>query len=164
MDYAKQDGELEVPAAVGWGAIGAANQALIMDHYRNPRNRVPVDAPDVEATEINPFCGDECTFRARLTDGVLTPVGTEGAGCSICQASLSLMSEAVEGMTPVQALHLSALFIRMMRGETMSDEETALLGELTGLVAVRSYPVRVKCALLAWWALDQSLSAYASKG
>ena len=161
MDYAEQDGELEIPVAVGWGAIGAANQALIMDHYRNPRNRAPVDAPDVEATEINPFCGDECTFRARLTDGVLTPVGTDGAGCSICQASLSLMSEAVEGMTPVQALHLSTLFVRMMRGETMSDEETALLGELTGLVAVRNYPVRVKCALLAWWALDQSLSAYA---
>ena len=161
MTDREQDGAPEVPTAVGWGAIGGANQALIMDHYRNPRNRAPVDAPDVEATEINPFCGDECTFRARLVDGVLSPVGTEGAGCSICQASLSLMSEAVQGQTPAEALHLSALFIRMMRGETMADDEKALLGALTGLVAVRSYPVRVKCALLAWWALDQSLSAYA---
>ena len=161
MTDREQDGAPEAPTAVGWGAIGAANQALIMDHYRNPRNRAPVDAPDVEATEINPFCGDECTFRARLVDGVLSPVGTDGAGCSICQASLSLMSEAVQGQTPAEALHLSALFIRMMRGETMADEEKSLLGELTGLVAVRSYPVRVKCALLAWWALDQSLSAYA---
>ena len=161
MDYAEQDGSPEVPTAVGWGAIGAENQALIMDHFRNPRNRADIGAADVEATEINPFCGDECTFRAKLSNGVLTPVSTDGAGCSICQASLSLMSEAVEGMTPAQALHLSALFIRMMRGETMSDEEKELLGELTGLVAVRHYPVRVKCALLAWWALDQSLSAYA---
>ena len=80
MDYAEQDGTPEVPATVGWGSIGAANQALIMDHYRNPRNRAPVDAPDIEATEVNPFCGDECTFRARLTDGVLSTVGTEGAG------------------------------------------------------------------------------------
>ncbi|MCY4625146.1 MAG: SUF system NifU family Fe-S cluster assembly protein [Chloroflexi bacterium] len=157
----EQDGSPEAPTAVGWGAISAANQALIMDHYRNPRNRSPVDAPDVDATEVNLFCGDECTFRARLTGGVLSPVGTEGAGCSICQASLSLMSEAVQGMTPAQALHLSALFTRMMRGEAMDDGEKSLLGELTGLVAVRSYPVRVKCALLAWWALDQSLSAYA---
>lgn len=162
MDYAEQDGTPEAPAAVGWGAIGAANQALIMDHYRNPRNRADIGAPDVEATEINPFCGDECTFRAKLSDGVLTPVATEGAGCSICQASLSLMSEAVLGMTPGEALRLSVLFSRMMRGETMTDEEKGLLGELTGLVAVRNYPVRVKCALLAWWALDQSLSAYAS--
>lgn len=162
MDNAEKDSGLDAPAAVGWGAIGADNQALIMDHYRNPRNRAPVDAPDVQATEINPFCGDECTFHARLTNGVLSPVGTDGAGCSICQASLSLMSEAVQGRTPVEALHLSALFTRMMRGEAMDDDEKALLGELTGLVTVRSYPVRVKCALLAWWALDQSLSAYAS--
>ena len=161
MDYAEQDSGPEAPAAVGWGAIGAANQALIMDHYRNPRNRAPVEAPDVDATEINPFCGDECTFRARLTGGVLTPVSTEGAGCSICQASLSLMSVAVEGRTPAEALHLSALFTRMMRGEEMAEHEKAELGELTGLAAVRSYPVRVKCALLAWWALDQGLRAYA---
>ena len=101
MDYAEQDGTPEVPATVGWGSIGAANQALIMNHYRNPRNRAPVAAPDIEATEVNPFCGDECTFRAHLTDGVISTVGTEGAGCSICQASLSLMSEAVRGMAPV---------------------------------------------------------------
>lgn len=162
MDYAEQDAAPESPATVGWGAIGAANQALIMDHYRNPRNRAPIDAPDVEATEVNPFCGDECTFRARLSDGILSPVGIEGAGCSICQASLSLMSEAVHGRTPHQALQLSSLFVRMMRGETMDAEETSLLGELTGLVAVRNYPVRVKCALLAWWALDRSLSVYVS--
>ena len=162
MDYAEQDGTPEAPATVGWGSIGAANQALIMDHYRNPRNRAPVDAPDVEATEVNPFCGDECTIRARLTDGVISTVGTEGAGCSICQASLSLMSEAVRGRTPAQALHLSTVFRRMMAGETMEEMESSLLGELTGLVSVRSYPVRVKCALLAWFALDQSLRDYAS--
>lgn len=162
MDNAEKESSQDAPAVVGWGAIGAANQALIMDHYRHPRNRAPVDAPDVEATEVNPFCGDECTFRAKLSDGALSVVGTEGAGCSICQASLSLMSEAVQGRRPEDALHLSTLFIRMMKGETMADEEKDLLGELTGLVAVRSYPVRVKCALLAWYALDQSLSGYAS--
>ena len=162
MDYAEQDGTPEAPATVGWGSIGAANQALIMDHYRNPRNRAPVAAPDIEATEVNPFCGDECTFRANLTDGVLSTVGTEGAGCSICQASLSLMSEAVRGMAPSEALHLSTLFRRMMAGETMEETESSLLGVLTGLVSVRSYPVRVKCALLAWFALDQSLRDYAS--
>ena len=162
MDYAEQDGAPETLPTVGWNAIGAENQALIMDHYRNPRNRAPLDAPDVDATEVNPFCGDECTFRARLTGGVLSPVSTEGAGCSICQASLSLMSEAVRGRTPAEALRLSALFTRMMRGESMDDGERAELGELTGLASVRSYPVRVKCALLAWWALEQGLRAHAS--
>lgn len=161
MEYAEQDGAPEAPAAVGWNAIGAGNQALIMDHYRNPRNRATLDAPDVDATEVNPFCGDECTFRAMLTGGVLSPVSTEGAGCSICQASLSLMSEAVQGRTPAEALRLSVLFTRMMRGEAMDDGEKAELGVLTGLAAVRSYPVRVKCALLAWWALEQGLSAHA---
>ena len=164
MDFIEQDDAPEAPVTVGWGAIGSAHQALIMDHFRNPRNRHAVEAPDVEATEANPFCGDECTFRAKLVDGMLSPVGTEGAGCSICQASLSLMSEAVHGRTPAQALQLSALFRRMMRGETMDPEETALLGELTGLVSVRSYPIRIKCALLAWLALDQSLSAFAAEG
>ncbi len=162
MDYTEQDGAPETIQAVGWNAIGAENQALIMDHYRNPRNRAPIDAPDIDATEINPFCGDECTFRAKLSGGVLSPVSTEGAGCSICQASLSLMSEAVQGRTPAEALRLSAAFTRMMRGESLDDGEKADLGELTGLAAVRSYPVRVKCALLAWWALEQGLSAYAS--
>ncbi len=148
------------PANVGWGAIGEAQQKLILDHSRNPRNSKTLDNPDVHATEVNPFCGDETTFQAHIIDGVLAEVGIHGIGCSICQASLSLLSEAVLHLTPAEASKLSTTFQRMMQGEPIDAEDTTRLGYLAGLISVRNYPIRVKCALLAWVALDQGLQGY----
>ena len=147
----------DIPAAVGWGAIDPPQQQLILDHYRNPRNSRALDNPDIQATEVNPFCGDEATIQARISNGVLAEVGIHGVGCSICQASLSLLSEAVLHQTPAEASALSATFQRMMQGQSIDADESARLGDLAGMVSVRSYPIRVKCALLAWVALDQGL-------
>lgn len=147
----------ESTASVGWGAIGEDQQRLILDHYRNPRNSRALDSPDIQATEVNPFCGDEATFQAGISNGVLEEVGTHGVGCSICQASLSMLSEAVHQQTPAAAKTLSATFQRMMQGENLNADEAVQLGDLASLVSVRSYPIRVKCALLAWVALDQAL-------
>ncbi len=146
--------------SVGWGAIGEDQQKLILDHYRTPRNNRSLDNPDIQATEVNPFCGDETTIQAHIGDGVLKEVGIHGVGCSICQASLSMLSEAIHHLTPADAKTLSATFQRMMQGEVLTAEETSQLGDLASLVSVRSYPIRVKCALLAWIALDQSLKDY----
>jgi nitrogen fixation NifU-like protein len=151
------------PASVGWGAIAGPQQQLILDHYRNPRNSKTLDNPDIQATEVNPFCGDEVTIQATVSNGVLAEVGIHGVGCSICQASLSLLSEAIHHLNPTEASTLSAIFQRMMQGQPIDAEETARLGDLTGLVSVRSYPIRVKCALLAWVALDQGLHEFLAK-
>jgi hypothetical protein len=83
------------PASVGWGAIAGPQQQMILDHSRNPRNSKTLDNPDIQATEVNPFCGDEVTIQAIVSNGVLAEVGIHGVGCSICQASLSLLSEAI---------------------------------------------------------------------
>ena len=146
--------------SLGLGAIGEGQQKLILDHYRSPRNSKSLSNPDIEATEVNPFCGDEATIHARISDGIMEEVGIHGVGCSICQASLSMLSEAIHHLTPGDAKALSATFQRMMQGEVLNAEEATQLGELASLVSVRSYPIRVKCALLAWVALDQALKDY----
>ena len=146
--------------SLGWGSIGEDQQKLILDHYRSPRNSGFLDDPDIQATEVNAFCGDEATIQARIIDGLLEEVGIHGVGCSICQASLSMLSEAIHHLTPADAKTLSAAFQRMMQGEVLSADETIQLGNLTSLGSVRSYPIRVKCALLAWVALDESLKDY----
>ena len=146
--------------SLGWGSIGEDQQKLILDHYRSPRNTRFLDDPDIQATEVNAFCGDEATIQARISDGLLEEVGIHGVGCSICQASLSMLSEAIHHLTPADAKTLSATFQRMMQGEVLSADETTQLGNLASLGSVRSYPIRVKCALLAWVALDESLKDY----
>ncbi len=148
------------PPSIGWGAIGDVQQKLILDHSRNPRNSRTLANPDIHATEVNPFCGDETTIQAHIIDGVLAEVGIHGVGCSICQASLSMLSEAVLHLTPSEASTLSTNFQRMMQGEPIDAEDTARLGDLAGLISVRNYPIRVKCALLAWVALDQGLQGH----
>ena len=146
--------------SLGWGSIGEDQQKLILDHYRSPRNTRFLDDPDIQATEVNAFCGDEATIQARISDGLLEEVGIHGVGCSICQASLSMLSEAIHHLTPADAKTLSATFQRMMQGEVLSADEATQLGNLASLGSVRSYPIRVKCALLAWVALDESLKDY----
>jgi nitrogen fixation NifU-like protein len=148
------------PASIGWGAIGVAQQKLILDHSRNPRNTKMLENPDIHATEVNPFCGDETTFQAHIIDGVLAEVGIHGVGCSICQASLSMLSEAVLHLTPNEASTLSTTFQKMMQGKPIDAEETTRLSDLAGLISVRNYPIRVKCALLAWVTLDQGLQGH----
>ena len=76
-----------------------AQNNLIADHYRNPRNIRPLTNPDIQATEVNPFCGDETTVQVRMQNGILREVGTHAVGCSICHSSLSMLSEAVQNLT-----------------------------------------------------------------
>ena len=142
------------------GGFEEARHELIVEHYRKPRNRHFLTDPDIQTTEVNPFCGDEITIQVRINQDVLEEVGTHAVGCSICQASLSMLSEAIKNLTLSGAARLSSIFQRMMLGEKINSEENLFLGELTGLVVVRKYPIRVKCALLAWVALDFGLRDY----
>ncbi len=136
------------------GLYGAA----IMDHYRNPRHRAPLDEAQLSGHEFNPFCGDEITLRAQLDDsGRVARVYSHSQGCSIIQASASMMAEGMEGKSAEELEELAQLFRALMQGREMTDEALAKLKDLAALQVVRQYPVRIKCALLPWTALEEGL-------
>ena len=136
---------------------------VILDHYRNPRNREPLDAPDASAEGVNPLCGDEITVALRFEEDRVVDVSVTGQGCSISQSSASMMGEAIKGRSRSEIDEVARRFRRMMDLETETadvvDEERpgAVLGDLEALQGVRAYPVRIKCANLAWTTLDEAL-------
>ena len=135
---------------------------VIMEHYRNPRRRARLAHPDAETEEFNPFCGDRANLQLQL-DGpagdqaVIAGVSAVAEGCSIIQASASLLADGVHGRTVDQAADLSQLFRDLMQGKPLPPVALAELGELEALEVVRQYPVRIKCALLPWVALEAGL-------
>jgi nitrogen fixation NifU-like protein len=131
---------------------------LILDHYRNPRNREPLESPAVVAEGYNPLCGDEVELRLNIDGDVISDVSFTGRGCSISQASGSMLTEAIKGKTVAQARALAALFTRMMTDPEFVPEED--VGDLEALQGVAKYPVRVKCATLAWHALQDGLDRH----
>ncbi len=136
------------------GLYGAA----IMDHYRNPRHRQPLDMADLAAHEFNPFCGDEVTLKAQLDgSGRVARVSSESQGCSIIQASASMMAEGMEGKSAEELEELAHLFRELMQGKDLTAEGLGVLNDLVALQVVRQYPVRIKCALLPWTALEEGL-------
>ncbi len=133
---------------------------MIMDHYRAPRNRVPLPVPTLKAYELNPFCGDLIDLQLLLNDsGTVDAVCAHSEGCSIIQASASMMSEAVQGRTPDQIADLSSRFKAFLRDRASieTSEPPPDLGALGALGVVRQYPVRIKCALLPWTALEEAI-------
>ena len=141
---------------------------VIMDHYRSPRHRERLPSADVEAEEFNPFCGDRATLQLRLShaDGnsaSIQDVSALAEGCSIIQASASLLADNLHGRTVEQAADLSQLFRDLMQGKPLPPVALSELGELEALEVVRQYPVRVKCALLPWVALEEGLRRLSRK-
>ena len=134
---------------------------VIMEHYRSPRYRERLANPDAEAEEFNPFCGDRANLQLQLGDGtdhaVIEGVSAVAEGCSIIQASASLLADGIHGRTVDEATDLSQLFRDLMQGKPLPPVALAELGELGALEVVRQYPVRVKCALLPWVALEEGL-------
>jgi nitrogen fixation NifU-like protein len=129
---------------------------IILDHYRNPRNKGDLEPADVNVSANNPLCGDEVTITARLSaDGSsVAELHFSGRGCSISQASASMMTEEIEGKPLVEALKVISRFKEMM----LADGEVEGLGDLEALQGVKRYPVRIKCAVLPWNSLLQGLT------
>jgi nitrogen fixation NifU-like protein len=129
---------------------------IILDHYRNPRNKGDLDPAEISVSANNPLCGDEVTITARLSaDGQsVEALHFSGRGCSISQASASMMTEEVEGKPLGEALKLINKFKEMM----LAEGEVEGLGDLEALQGVKKYPVRIKCAVLPWNSLLQGLS------
>ena len=135
---------------------------VILDHYRNPRHRGHLDAKHVHAEGENPSCGDEFSLDLAVAEGTVVDIATQGQGCSISQASGSMMADAVIGLSVGEVHELSTRFKRMMsieEGESPIDETRpgSVLGDLEALQGVRRFPVRIKCADLPWTTLEDAL-------
>ena len=143
---------------------------IILDHYRAPRNRGELPVPPAHQVEgFNPLCGDEVVLYLDVTDGVVTDVKIAGQGCSISQASTSMMSAAVKGKSVEEARDLIRAFKALMsihetqleggdaEGPEAEELEGVRLGELAALQGVVKFPVRIKCATLGWNTLQQGL-------
>jgi nitrogen fixation NifU-like protein len=128
---------------------------VILDHYRSPRNKGRLDPHDVVLERNNPLCGDEIELFLKFDGENVEGIAFEGKGCSISQASASMMTEKVKGLSAKDAQALAASIKTMMAGEDGGDEKT--LGDLVSLKGVVKYPVRIKCALLGWNTLVEAL-------
>lgn len=134
------------------------SKEVILDHYRRPRNRRALDAPTATASRTNPTCGDVVTVQVVERDGRIEAVAFEGHGCSISQSSASMMTEAVAGSDRATIGRLEVAVRAMLAGEEPSAD-AGDLGDLEALAGVARYPVRIRCALLAWDVLDEALGA-----
>ncbi len=135
---------------------------VILDHYRNPRKQGTLSGEHVHAEGNNPSCGDEFFLDVAVADGVITDAAMRGQGCSISQASGSMMMDKIVGMTIDDARELTHKFKLMMsieEGDNPVDPERpgSVLGDLEALQGVRKFPVRIKCADLAWTTLSDAL-------
>jgi nitrogen fixation protein NifU and related proteins len=136
-------------------------QQIILDHYKHPQHRGLPDAFDAEVHHVNPTCGDEVTLRVRVADGAISELGWEGEGCSISQASTSVMSELVTGKPVEDAIELQQKFLELMqsRGEAvLSEADEDELEDAVAFEGVSKYPARVKCALLGWMAMKSAVA------
>jgi len=129
-------------------------QEIILDHYRSPRNKRPVEGRAVKVHHENPLCGDELELAVDVNGGVIEDAAFDGHGCAISQASASMMTEAVEGLSREEALELAENVRLMMHGQPPPED----LGDMMALEGVSKFPVRVKCALLPWMALKDALN------
>jgi nitrogen fixation protein NifU and related proteins len=137
-------------------ALDDLYKEVILDHYKAPRNKRPMDDATVSLHRTNPLCGDEITIHARLDDGKVAAIAFEGQGCSISQASASMLTEAVDGKGIDAAAALATQFRSMMEGRVDPDEDE--FGDMVALKGVVKYPVRIKCAVLGWDVLQDALA------
>ena len=130
-------------------------QQVILDHNKNPRNYGAMENPDAFAHGNNPLCGDTIDVFLRINNGIVEAVQFEGAGCAICTSSASMMTEALTGKSEAEAEALFKSFHHALTDVVELDDVP--LGKLTVLMGVKDYPVRVKCATLAWHTFEAAL-------
>jgi len=140
--------------------LSALYQEMILDHYRRPRNKGTLENPDASVEMNNPLCGDEIGLQVAFDGDQISDVKFSGRGCSISLASASMMTQLLKGKTRVEIDSIRKRFRELMLGgEPPADEQE--LGSLRALSGVARFPARVKCALLAWNALESALAAKA---
>lgn len=128
---------------------------VIMDHYKNPRNKGVLEDDSLTINMNNPTCGDRIQLTLKVNDGKVTDAKFEGEGCSISMSSASMMTQAIKGKDINEALKLSTIFSDMMQGKDYDDDID--LGDIEALSGVSKFPARIKCATLAWKAMEKGL-------
>ncbi len=132
-------------------------QQLILDHSKKPRNFVKLEGANRTAEGHNPLCGDVVTVYLQLEDDAIQKIGFQGSGCAISKASASMMTDSVKGKTKAEAETLFERFHELVAGEASKAGNPSELGKLAVFSGVREFPVRVKCATLAWHTLRAAL-------
>jgi nitrogen fixation protein NifU and related proteins len=133
-------------------------QQVILDHNKKPRNFRKLETANHSAEGFNPLCGDQLTVYLNLEDDTVKEVGFEGSGCAISKAAASMMTQAVKGKSKEQVESLFQEFHSMVTGELNEETDENSLGNLKIFAGVREFPVRVKCATLAWHTLHAALN------
>lgn len=129
---------------------------IILDHYRSPRGRKPLPQVDIASDGTNPSCGDEITLEVQLDNGTVKDVHVDCRGCAISVASGSMLAEIVKGRSIADAKRIAEIVRSMLKGEEVTIPDD--LEDLDALQGVRNFPVRIKCALLAWVTFIQGIS------
>ena len=133
-------------------------QEIILDHYKHPHRRGLREPFDAESYQLNPTCGDEVTLRVRLSDGVIEDVSYEGQGCSISQASTSVLTDLVVGRKVTDSLSTMDAFVELIQGRGQVEPDEEVLEDGVAFAGVAKYPARVKCALLGWMAFKDAVT------
>ena len=137
-------------------AVTDLYNAEFMDHVSHPDYKYQMECPDCTHEGVNPSCGDELTFSVRFADdGTIDEAAFTGHGCAVSQASADMMADLVTGETVEEARRLCGLFMKMVKGETLTDEEKEDLDEAAQLESISHMPARVKCAELGWRTLSE---------
>lgn len=131
-------------------------QEIILDHYKKPRGRGLREPFGAEAHHVNPTCGDEITMRVSIVDDQVADVSYDGLGCSISQASASVLYELVAGKKLTDALSRVDAFTELVSGRGQVEPDETVLEDAVAFAGVAKYPARVKCALLAWMAFKDA--------
>lgn len=129
---------------------------VIMDHYKNPRNKGVLEDDSLTINMNNPTCGDRIQLTFKVEDGKVIDVKFEGEGCSISMSSASMMTQAIKGKDIEEAIKLSKVFSDMMLGNEYDEDLD--LGDIEALQGVAQFPARIKCATLAWKAMEKGLT------
>lgn len=137
--------------------LASMYQQVILDHYRKPRNKGELEDATVEVHMLNPSCGDEVLLQLKIEDDRVADAKFVGQGCSISMAALSMMTGLLKGTTTTEAAHLVDRFKDMMHGDADASKDK-VLGNLRALAGVSQFPVRIKCALLGFNALEEALT------
>jgi len=130
-------------------------RSVIMDHYKNPRNKGSIENDAVTIDMNNPTCGDRIHLTLKVTDGIVEDAKFDGEGCSISMSSASMMTQLIKGKKIEEALELADIFSKMMMGEDYSDKYD--LEDVEALQGVSQFPARIKCATLAWKAMEKGV-------
>ena len=131
-------------------------RSVIMDHYKNPRNKGSLEEDSVTIDMNNPTCGDRIHLTLKVEDGIVKDAKFDGEGCSISMSSASMMTQIVKGKKIEEALELADIFSKMMLGEEF-DVDKYDLGDVEALQGVAKFPARIKCATLAWKAMERGV-------